>query len=195
MKIIACVDKNWGIGYKGNLLYRFPEDMDLFKKITIESGIVIMGRKTFNSLNCPIGLKHRENWVLSNDVKNSETILSRAKEINPKSDLLIGNFSNFKNIFNFINKFYKKTNELDRICVIGGEEIYNMFLPYCDTAYITYVNEANKNVDSYFPENLDCSTDWILESSYRGKNCLRVGTYYKFNVYKNTNVLDLDEEV
>ena len=36
MKIIVSVDKNWAIGYKGNLLQRVPEDMKQFKEKTRE---------------------------------------------------------------------------------------------------------------------------------------------------------------
>ena len=34
MKLVACVDTNWAIGNKGNLLFRIPEDMEFFRKLT-----------------------------------------------------------------------------------------------------------------------------------------------------------------
>ena len=40
MKLVACVDTNWAIGNKGNLLFRIPEDMEFFRKLT-KNGIVI----------------------------------------------------------------------------------------------------------------------------------------------------------
>lgn len=46
---VVCVDKNFGIGNKGELLVNIPEDMKSFKKIT-SNGAVIMGRKTWDSL-------------------------------------------------------------------------------------------------------------------------------------------------
>ena len=46
---IVCVDKNWGIGYKGNLLVSIPEDMSFFRDKT-RGNIVIMGRKTYDSI-------------------------------------------------------------------------------------------------------------------------------------------------
>lgn len=49
MKAIVAVDLNWGIGYKGNLLQRIPEDMKFFKQMTLGK-VVVMGRKTFESL-------------------------------------------------------------------------------------------------------------------------------------------------
>ena len=32
MKAIVAVDMNWGIGYKGSLLVRIPEDMRFLKR-------------------------------------------------------------------------------------------------------------------------------------------------------------------
>ena len=46
---IACVDTNYGIGYKNKLLISIPEDLKHFSRIT-SSGTVIMGRKTYESL-------------------------------------------------------------------------------------------------------------------------------------------------
>ena len=49
MNTIVSVDKNWGIGYKGDLLFHVTEDMRFFKNMTIRK-VVIMGENTFYSL-------------------------------------------------------------------------------------------------------------------------------------------------
>ncbi len=64
MKAIVAVDSNWGIGYKGSLLLRIPEDMKFFKEMTLGK-VVIMGRETFESLPGKEPLKDRVNIVLS----------------------------------------------------------------------------------------------------------------------------------
>lgn len=46
---IVAVDENWGIGRNGDLLVNIPEDKKFFKEKTSGS-IVIMGRKTWDSL-------------------------------------------------------------------------------------------------------------------------------------------------
>ena len=46
---IVAVDKNWGIGFEGQLLERLPPDMKYFKEIT-SNNAVVMGRKTWDSL-------------------------------------------------------------------------------------------------------------------------------------------------
>ena len=41
MKLIAAVDKNWGIGNKGKLLVSIPEDMKFFRE-TMTGNVVVM---------------------------------------------------------------------------------------------------------------------------------------------------------
>ena len=64
LQMIACIAKNRGIGKDGQLLFHLPEDMAFFKQHTKTPGsVVIMGRKTFESLPQP--LVGRQNVVLS----------------------------------------------------------------------------------------------------------------------------------
>ena len=64
MNAIVAVDLNWGIGYNGDLLYRIKEDMKRFKMRTMNN-VVVMGRKTFESLPNGKPLKNRMNIILS----------------------------------------------------------------------------------------------------------------------------------
>jgi hypothetical protein len=60
---IVAVDNNWGIGFNGDLLEYIPEDLKMFKQLTL-GHTVIMGRKTWNSLpKAP--LPERDNIVIS----------------------------------------------------------------------------------------------------------------------------------
>jgi len=75
MKAIVSVDQHWGIGYKGCLLAKIPEDMRFFKQTTIGQ-VVIMGRGTFESLPGQKPLPERINLVLSTkDLKHHSGIL------------------------------------------------------------------------------------------------------------------------
>jgi dihydrofolate reductase len=49
MKLIVAAARDWGIGNKGELLFNVPEDMEFFKKTTLNK-VVVMGRKTLLSL-------------------------------------------------------------------------------------------------------------------------------------------------
>lgn len=46
---IVAYDVNHGIGLKGSIPWKLPKDMEHFRKTT-RSGVVIMGRKTWDSL-------------------------------------------------------------------------------------------------------------------------------------------------
>ena len=59
---------------------------------------------------------------------------------------------------NAIKIFREKDDDL---FVIGGQEIYSLFLPFCDTAYITKIY-ADGNADKYIM-NFDMSSDWQLD--------------------------------
>ena len=64
MNIIVAVDKNYGIGRDGGLLFSIPEDMAYFRSMT-RGKTVIMGRKTLESLPGGRPLKDRRNIVFS----------------------------------------------------------------------------------------------------------------------------------
>lgn len=142
MKAIVAVDLNWGIGYKGSLLQRIPEDMKNFKSLTIGK-VVIMGRQTFESLPGKEPLIDRVNIVLSKDMNfvNDKVTICRSLE----------------ELFNEIEKY-----DSEDIFVIGGESIYNQLLPYCTEAYVTKINNTYV-ADKYFP-NLDREEMWKLVS-------------------------------
>jgi len=62
MILIFAVDNNWNIGYDGDLLYKISEDLKRFRRLT-EGNIIIMGRKTFESLPDKKALPNRINIV------------------------------------------------------------------------------------------------------------------------------------
>lgn len=64
MIAIVAVDKNWAIGNDNKLLAHLPTDLARFKEITRE-GIVVMGRKTLESLPGGNPLPLRDNVVLT----------------------------------------------------------------------------------------------------------------------------------
>ena len=129
LSIIACVGKNLELGRDNNLIFHIKEDMKYFKDITLNH-VVVMGRKTFESL--PTILKDRKNVVItrSNDIK------------------LPSEVSKYSSIEEFMEDY---KDYPDEIFVIGGASIYKQFLDYCDKLYLT---EVNKSVDAdvYFPK-------------------------------------------
>lgn len=168
---IVCVDKNWGIGYQGNLLVKIPEDMTFFKEKT-NGQTVIMGRKTYDSL--PVKpLPNRENVVITSMVYKDE--YGRYKDEN---GVVYTELERVKNIFKFIEKYLK--DSCKEMFVIGGGSIYKELLPYCDTVYVTKVDYAFENVDTYFP-NLEDIPEWEIESTSETKEYNNLK--YKFCTY------------
>ena len=136
MKIIVAADLKNGIGKNGNLLVRIPADQRRFREITMGK-IIVMGRKTFESLPGQTGLYGRKNIVISYNpdyrAKNAEVV------------------SSFKEAIAYLNECLNEGYTGDDIYIIGGESIYKLFLPLCDTVYMTkimYEYEA----DTFFPE-------------------------------------------
>lgn len=70
IKLIVAVDRGNAIGWSdGRLPWKLTEDMKRFKQLTTNQ-VVMMGRKTFESLNRPDGLPQRKNVVVTRSVLN-----------------------------------------------------------------------------------------------------------------------------
>lgn len=162
---IVCIDKNWGIGYEGKLLAYIPEDMRFFKHMTSNS-VVIMGRKTYDSLSLK-PLPNRINVVVTSKI-------SKDYEIDDKGTVFAS--------MDFVKMHLSTIHPLMPMdyLIIGGEQIYRELLPYCDNAYVTKVDYAYKDVDTYFP-NLDKSEEW--EMAKDGEEKIYDGMKYKFCIY------------
>lgn len=149
MNAIAAVDVNWAIGSKNRLLTSIPADMKFFREKTM-GHVVVMGRKTLESFPNGLPLKNRVNIVLT---ANRSYRVKDAIIVHTKEELL-----------EELKKY--DSNEL---YVIGGGSIYEMLIPYCDTAYITKIDHAYA-ADTYFP-NLDQMDDWEMTEVSEEQTC------------------------
>ena len=140
MNIIVAVDENWGIGNKGDLLVRIPNDQKMFRMETTGK-VVVLGRKTLDTFPQKQPLPNRTNIILS---RNKGYVVKNAIVKHSIEEL-------FEEL-----KKYKSED----IYIIGGSEIYDQLLPYCDVAHVTWI-EHSYAADSYFM-NLDKSTEWKM---------------------------------
>lgn len=155
ISLIWAQDKNGGIGINNTIPWYIKEDFKHFKSTTI-SKTVIMGRKTWDSL--PIKpLPQRKNIILTkskidiskhNDLDNNELI-----EISSFDRLDIGNM--------------QKSN--DEFIVIGGGQIYNLFIEYATKLYVTKIDKgydcdtfAPQIPESFFVKNVDKRDGWQI---------------------------------
>lgn len=144
MNLIVNADKNWGIGKENQLLVHIPNDMKMFRQTTTGK-VVVMGRKTLESFPNGMPLPKRTNIVLTTD----EDYDGRGAVVVHSTEEL------FEEL--------KKYDDVD-IFIIGGESIYRMMLPCCDTAYVTRLDYAY-DADTYFPD-LDEMEEWkVVEES------------------------------
>lgn len=163
---IVCVDENNGIGYKGNLLVHIKEDMKMFSKIT-GKGSVIMGRKTWDSLNHK-PLKNRTNIVITHKNK-------KLPKVQPDGTVS----ANMKAIKAWLLKD-DVIRENNGIYVIGGAQIYKELLPFCERVYITKVFQKY-DADVFFPD-ITQMPEWELTSSSEIQKTEN-GVAYQFCIY------------
>ena len=139
LKAIAAMSENRVIGNDGDIPWHLPEDFKWFKATTM-GGILVMGRKTFDSIGRP--LPGRETNVLSRTPRN------------------IPNVHCFTDLPMLDQLATDKT-----IWIAGGGEIYRQMLPQCETLYLTRVHRTCEG-DAFFPsfEDQFTLTDIELEN-------------------------------
>ncbi len=137
--LIVAIAKNNVIGNNGKLPWKIKEDLRLFKQTTLDS-VVIMGRKTFESIGRP--LPKRINIVLSSTMQSRDDVIV-VKSINKAFQ---------------IAQTYKKN-----IFVIGGSKVYEESIPFVNAIYISHIKEKYKG-DTYFPK-----IDWSEWQVYEEK--------------------------
>lgn len=160
MRCIVAADKNWAIGKDNKLLVSIPSDMKFFRTQT-SGKVVVMGRKTLESFPNGLPLKNRTNIVLT---KNPDYKLDGAIIVHSVEEAL---------------EEIKKYPSDDVYC-IGGDSVYRLFLPYCDTAHVTKIDFAYE-ADSYFP-NLDEMPEWQVTGRSDEQTCFDLE--YEFVKYE-----------
>ncbi len=158
VSMIVAASENNVIGKNNELVWHMPADFRYFKEKT-KGHIIIMGRKTFESLGKP--LKYRTN-----------VIVSRKENYKPDGTL----------VFNDIDDAIKwaATKSDDEIFIIGGASIYKQSLSMTDRIYLTRIHGVFEG-DTYFPEPGD---EWQVISSKKNKSDEKNPYDYTFLVYE-----------
>ena len=169
MNLIAAVDRNWGIGKNGDLLFRISKDMKHFARMT-KGHVIVVGRKTLESFPGGKPLPGRLNIVLTHN-----------KSYDGKGALVL---TCKEDLFNYLSSLQ------DEVWVAGGGNLYKMLLPYCRYAYITEA-DATAEADTYMPD-LNREPGWRL---YRkGESMEEKGIRFRFSVYVNEKPLPIRPE-
>lgn len=141
--VIAAIGKNNVIGSKGQMPWNIPEEMEIFKKKTLNS-TVIMGRKTYESIGRP--LPNRNNIVISRNKELEKNGITVCESL--KLGLEVG-----------------KKNTGD-IYIIGGGQLYLEGIEYADKLYISFLKDSYDG-DCYFPEVNWKNFHKIYEKEYK----------------------------
>ena len=137
--IIACINQKRAIGKNGKLLYHIDNDISNFARMTKNNGVVIMGRKTFESLPNGEPLKDRINIILTS---NEEYGVSQDFD-----NVYI--VHSVKDVIELCEAFFSDKE----LFVIGGEALYRQFMDgdLVDELRLTVVKD-DKEGDVTFPE-------------------------------------------
>jgi dihydrofolate reductase len=132
ISLIVAASENNVIGKNGELLWNLPNDMKFFKNTTWAMP-VIMGRKTFDSLNGN-PLPGRFNFVISR----------KANGI-PSNDKITVT-DNLQEAINLAQE-----TDCKEVFIIGGGQIYAASISVANKIYMTRVHETFEG-DAFFPE-------------------------------------------
>ncbi len=156
ISLIAALSKNYVIGCQGKLPWTLKKDLAHFRALTLGKP-VLMGRKTFESIGR--ALPKRRNIVLTRDLNFKFEGVEIVHDLQEAVKLL-ESLESLKVL---------ETWEDPEIMIIGGEQIYQLFLPIASKLYLTQVDAEIANGDAFFPEfnkNL-----WKLsQSEFYGKD-------------------------
>jgi dihydrofolate reductase len=127
LKAIAAMSLNRVIGAGNKIPWHLPEDFKWFKKLTT-GHILVMGRKTFESIGKP--LPNRTTFVLTRSPQpiDGVQVITNLNEI----------------------KTRLPANDQREIFICGGAQIYEQILPLCSDLYLTLVKRTVEG-DAFFP--------------------------------------------
>lgn len=160
MNAIVNVTETWGIGQDNRLLLTISSDLRRFRQLTTGS-TVILGRKTLETFPGGRPLRGRRNLILSG---NPSFYVNGATVVHSLSDLR------------------EAVLPGEPLSVIGGASVYELLLPYCDTAYVTKTF-VDLPADRFFP-NLDTLPGWELETT--SEILEEDGCRFQYLDYRNT---------
>lgn len=155
VSLIVAVAGNGAIGKDNQLLWRLPDDLKRFKQLTMGKPM-IMGRKTFQSIGRP--LPGRTSIVITRSSTNGFEGVSEVNSVNEALKVAV-------------------QTGTDEVFVIGGGEVYQLFLPLADRIYLTIVDTTPEG-DAYF--KLDDPEKWQVISSEKHSRDERHSLSFEF---------------
>ena len=156
ISLIAAASENGVIGRDGGLPWRLSDDLRYFKSMTMGKPVV-MGRKTWESIGRP--LPGRRNIVVS---RQPGFVAAGCEAVSSVGEAVVA------------------AGDAEEIMIIGGSEIYALFLPLARRIYLTRVH-ADIDGDATLPTLGD---EWRLVDDQRHMADERNQFDYSYRVYE-----------
>lgn len=174
-KLISCINSVGAIARDGQLMYHIKSDLKNFRTQTL-GNVVIMGRKTFESLPGSNPLSGRVNIIMTRDRNYSI----------PVTDEEVYIVHSVTEAVELCEAFFQDRE----LFVIGGSEVYNGFLEagLIDEMRLSIVKD-DADGDTYFPDIesiAPCSMKWrtYYKSMAQVTNFNGVENTYHFVILK-----------
>lgn len=126
ISIIVAASANNVIGAQGELPWRLSDDLKRFKAVTMGKPVV-MGRKTWESIGR--ALPGRQNIVIT---RQADFAADGCDVVQSTDTAIVA------------------AGDVAEIMVIGGSQVYELFLPVAQRLYLTRVH-ADVDGDAFFP--------------------------------------------
>jgi len=127
--IIAAKSNNNVIGKDNDLVWHMPADLKFFKNKT-KGHWVIMGRKTFESMDGPLP-------------NRTHIIITRQPDYQAEGCYIVNSVEDAFRI--------AREQQLEQVFILGGAEIYALSMDKADQMYITEIKSTFEG-DTFFPE-------------------------------------------
>lgn len=135
--IIAAIGRNNELGFRNKLLWHIPEDLQHFRKTTLDKTI-LMGSTTFEGMGCKL-------------LPNRRTVLvTRTPEKYPGIETI-----------NCVSRECIMSLDAD-VFVVGGQQIYTQTMPIADKLIITHIDYVFPDADTFFPV---IGEQWLINNS------------------------------
>lgn len=159
ISMIVAMDENNAIGKDGKMLWHIPKDFKWMKEKTM-GHVIVMGRNCYEDIirySKGKPLPGRTNVVLTSQ----------------DPSLINEGFIVAKTIDEVLIKYKSE----EKLCILGGGQIYSAFLPIADELIITHVH-AKFDADAFFPK-----VDYSLFDKSFEKHDEENGFKFSFSIY------------
>ena len=146
VEAILAIDSLNGLAKNDKIPWKSKYDMTFFKNKTL-GHIVVMGTKTLLSLPNSLPLKNRTNIVITTKKQKYSNIYNNSYNLF---------FLELEETIDFM-----KSNPNNKFFIIGGNQIYNLLLPYCSTIWLTKIKQ-NYNCNLLFTYDISSYTKEVI---------------------------------